>query len=161
GRRRSLAAADLVPGDLVHLQSGDRVPADLRLIHVRGLRVEEAALTGESLAVSKTADAVVETAAIGDRRGLAFSGTFVAGGQATGVVVGTGADSELGRIQDLLAAVPALRTPLLEEVDRFARLVSIVVGALAVIAIAVGIFGHGVPLGEMFLIAVAMAVAAI
>ena len=91
GRRRSIAVAELVPGDIVLLEAGDRVPADLRLLRARGLLIDEAVLTGESVAVEKQEVPVAPDAALGDRLCMAFSGTLVAAGQGTGVVVVTGA----------------------------------------------------------------------
>src|SRR5215510_8645932 len=90
GEIRMVPAAELVPGDIVLLESGDRIPADLRLVEVKNLRTEEAALTGESVPIDKVTDPVSEKAAIGDREGMAYSGTLVASGRATGVVVATG-----------------------------------------------------------------------
>src|SRR6516164_3751642 len=110
---RLIPAEELVPGDVVLLESGDRIPADLRLVDVKNLRTEEAALTGESVPIDKTTDAVAANATVGDRDGMAFSGTLVVSGRATGIVVGTGSDTELGRINQMLAAVSPLETPLL------------------------------------------------
>ena len=93
---RLIPAEELVPGDVVLLESGDRIPADLRLVDVKNLRTEEAALTGESVPIDKTTDAVAAKATVGDREGMAFSGTLVSSGRGTGVVVGTGSDTELG-----------------------------------------------------------------
>src|SRR5262245_1178453 len=105
GETRMIPAEELVPGDVVLLESGDRIPADLRLADVKSLRAEEAALAGESVPADKTTDPVAATATVGDRTGMAFSGTLVVSGRATGVVVGTGSDTELGRINQMLAAV--------------------------------------------------------
>jgi P-type E1-E2 ATPase len=105
GERHEIPAEDLVPGDIVHLASGARVPADLRLIEIKSLRVMEAALTGESLAVDKQVDPVAEDAALGDRTSMAWSGTLVTYGQGTGVVTATGTATELGRISTLLSTV--------------------------------------------------------
>src|SRR5215470_16988140 len=115
GNTRMIPAEQLVPGDIVLLESGDKVPADLRLADVKNLRTEEAALTGESVPADKSTDPVSEKATVGDRESMAFSGTMVVSGRATGVVVGTGSETELGRINQLLASVSALETPLLRQ----------------------------------------------
>ena len=103
GETRLIPAEQLVPGDLVLLESGDKVPADLRLTDVNNLRTEEAALTGESIPAEKMTGPVSANATVGDRENLAFSGTMVVSGRAKGVVVATGSDTELGRINQLLA----------------------------------------------------------
>jgi P-type E1-E2 ATPase len=115
GRRSEIAAEDLVPGDIVLLASGDKVPADLRLIETRNLRIEEAALTGESEPVEKSPDAVAEDAPIGDRSGMAYSGTLVVFGQSRGVVVATGDRHRDRPHRPLLADVQQLDTPLLRR----------------------------------------------
>src|SRR5262245_64309984 len=114
-----IPAEQLVPGDIVLLESGDKIPADLRLSDVKNLRTEEAALTGESVPADKSTDPVPAKATVGDRDSMAFSGTLVVAGRATGVVVGTGSDTELGRINQLLAGVSALETPLLRQIKQF------------------------------------------
>src|SRR5580765_1958736 len=111
GETRMVPAEVLVPGDVVLLQSGDKIPADLRLVDAKNLRTEEAALTGESVPIDKTTAAVAANATVGDRTGMVFSGTLVMSGRATGIVVGTGSDTELGRINQMLAAVSPLETP--------------------------------------------------
>ncbi|HMN66201.1 MAG TPA: cation-transporting P-type ATPase, partial [Burkholderiaceae bacterium] len=121
GQRVEIDATGLVPGDVVALASGDRVPADIRLIGCRELRIEEAVLTGESVAVEKSVDAVAADAPLGERQCMAYSGTVVVYGQGTGVVVATGAATELGRINEMLAGIRSLGTPLLRQIDRFAR----------------------------------------
>lgn len=121
GRRVSLPASTIVPGDIVLLEGGDRVPADLRLIDAHSLLVEEAILTGESVAAEKQVASVPTDAALGDRRSMAYSGTLVAAGQGTGVVVGTGARTEIGRISTLLSGVQPMTTPLLRQINRFGR----------------------------------------
>jgi len=161
GRRQELAAEQLVPGDIVLLASGDKVPADLRLLELRNLRVDEAALTGESEPVEKSVAAVEAQAGIGDRLCMAYSGTLVTYGQATGVVVATGPTTELGRIGAMLEQVAETTTPLLRKMAVFARWLSV-----AILIAAAGIFVVGVTLGnyaaaEMFTAAVALAVAAI
>jgi len=138
GARTTLPAEDLVPGDVVFLQSGDRVPADLRLLSVTGLRCEEAALTGESVAVDKDEASVPDGADLGDRRSMAYSGTLVTSGQATGVTVATGAATEIGRIGRLLASVETLETPLLRKLDGFARRLTVAILLLAGLVLAFG-----------------------
>ncbi|WP_297528597.1 cation-transporting P-type ATPase [Thiohalobacter sp.] len=161
GHFHSLPAEALVPGDIVQLAAGDRVPADLRLLRARDLRIEEAALTGESVAVEKRTDPVMAGAALGDRFSMAYSGTLVTTGQGIGVVVATGDDTEIGRISNLLAEVQTLTTPLLEQIARFGRILTMAILAIAAITFAIGTLLHGQPLDEMFLAAVALAVAAI
>ena len=116
-----MQAEELVPGDLVFLQSGDRVPADLRLVHAKGLQVQEAALTGESLPVEKRTEPVAVETSLGDRASMAYSGTLVTHGQAHRHRRGYGIGTEIGRISGLLAQVEALTTPLLRQMARFAR----------------------------------------
>ena len=161
GQRLTVPAEELVPGDLVFLQSGDRVPADLRLVHAKNLQVQEAALTGESLPVEKRTEPVAIDASLGDRASMAYSGTFVTHGQATGIVVATGPATEIGRISGLLVQVEPLTTPLLRQMARFARWLTGAILALAALTFAFGVLVHGYGLGEMFLAAVALAVAAI
>ncbi|MDJ0808437.1 MAG: cation-transporting P-type ATPase [Gammaproteobacteria bacterium] len=161
GRRYQLPAEGLVPGDVVFVQSGDRVPADLRLFRLKELRIEEAILTGESVPVVKQIESVREAVPLGDRRCLAFSGTFVTYGQGFGVVVETGPQTEIGRISAMLAQVHKLTTPLMRQLASFARWLT---GAILIIAIATMVFGalaRDYALGEMFLAAVGLAVAAI
>jgi len=161
GKFISLAADELVPGDVVLLQSGDKVPADLRLFKSRELRIEEAMLTGESMPVEKSTLAVAEHAGIGDRKCLAYSGTLVTYGQAQGVVVATGDNTEIGRISGMLSTVQTLVTPLLRQMTTFAKRLT---GAIAVIAVATFAYGlllQGYPANDMFLAAVGLAVAGI
>ena len=161
GRRYQLPAESLVPGDVVFVQSGDRVPADLRLFRLKELRIEEAVLTGESVPVEKAVEPNREDAPLGDRRCMAFSGTLVTYGQGTGVVVETGPRTEVGRISAMLAWVHTLATPLTRQLASFTRWLT---GAILIIAAATMAFGTLVrdyPLGDMFLAAVGLAVAAI
>jgi magnesium-transporting ATPase (P-type) len=141
GEVRVLPAEELVPGDIVRLESGDRVPADLRLVDVKSLRTEEAALTGESVPIDKTTNAVAENATIGDREGMAFSGTLVASGRGTGAVVATGGDTEMGRINQMMTAVSALDTPLLRQIEKFGYRIT---AAIAVLSAVVFVFGRWV-----------------
>jgi magnesium-transporting ATPase (P-type) len=161
GRRQEIDATEVVPGDIVLLASGNKVPADLRLIEMRNLRIEEAALTGESEPVEKSTDPVAEDAPIGDRTGMAYSGTLVVFGQGRGVVVATGDATEIGRIGRMLAEVESLDTPLLKQMAQFGRWLTAGILALAAATIAFGMLVHGQPVGEMFLAAVGLAVAAI
>ena len=161
GRRLTVNAADLVPGDIVLLEAGDRVPADLRLIRARGLRIEEAALTGESVPVEKSLPPVGEGAALGDRTSQAFSGTLVAAGQGMGVVVATGSATELGRISGLIGEVQQLTTPLLRQMDGFARRLTGVILGLAALIFAFAALVRGYDAEDAFMAVVGIAVAAI
>ena len=120
GARRSVPVAELVPGDVVLLEAGDRVPADLRLLRAHGLRADEALLTGESVPAEKNEAPAAANAELGARHSMAFSGTLVAAGQARGVVVATGSATEIGRISQLLQSIEPLTTPLLRQMNRFA-----------------------------------------
>jgi len=161
GRRKQIPAENLVPGDLVFLESGDRVPADLRLLSVRNGRVEEAALTGESVPVEKSTPVLEESALLGDRKNLAFSGTLVTSGQMRGVVVATGEATEIGRIGEMVSRVERLTTPLLQKIDRLGKQLSEVIVGLAVVIFLAGWLLRGYSLDSMFLIVVSFAVAAI
>ncbi|MFC4278007.1 cation-transporting P-type ATPase [Achromobacter aloeverae] len=138
GAARLIPADDLVPGDIVLLESGDKIPADLRLVDARNLRTEEAALTGESVPAEKNAAPVPENATVGDRENMAFSGTLVVSGRATGVVVATGSHTELGRINQMLAEVNVLETPLLRQIKKFGYIITAVIGAISVLLFAWG-----------------------
>jgi magnesium-transporting ATPase (P-type) len=161
GQRREIPAEELVPGDIVLLQAGDKVPADLRLLQVKDLRVDEAILTGESQPVSKGTDAVADEAAMGDRFGMAYSGTVVTYGRGTGVVVATGKSTEIGRISQMLADVESLTTPLLARMDTFARWLTVAILVLAGGTFALGYFHRDYSAVEMFMAAVGLIVAAI
>ncbi len=161
GEWKEIVAADLVPGDVVLIASGDRVPADLRLLTVKSLRVEEAALTGESLPVEKHTQPVTLDAPLGDRYCMAFSGTLVVYGQATGLVVATGAATELGKINRMLSGIRSLTTPLLRQVDRFGRILALVILAVSLATFALGTWWRGHPPAEMFMMVVALAASAI
>ena len=150
GHRLTVAAETVVPGDLVLLEAGDRVPADLRLIRARNLRVEEAALTGESVPVDKDPAPVAAAAALGDRRPMVFSGTFVTGGSAVGLAVATGGTTELGRIGRLLHAVEPPRTPLIRQMDRFARQITWITLAGSGIVFAFAVLLRGYAVSEAF-----------
>ncbi|TVQ93042.1 MAG: cation-transporting P-type ATPase [Chromatiaceae bacterium] len=161
GTRRALPADELVPGDVVLLQSGDRVPADLRLFRVRDLRIEEAMLTGESVPVEKDTRAVDAKASVGDRSGMAYTGTLITYGQGRGVVVATGSDTELGRISAMLSQVRTLKTPLLRQIETFGYWLTAAIVGIATLTFAFGHLVRGIGWGDSFLAAVGLAVAAI
>ena len=138
GQRVVIDATDVAPGDIVYVQSGDRIPADIRLIRVKSLKVQELALTGESLPVDKDPAPVMADVPLGDRAPMAYSGTVVTYGQGTGVVVATGAATEIGRINAMLSEVETLSTPLLQRMDEFARWLTVVI---LVVCAAVFAFG--------------------
>lgn len=158
GHREVVPVATLVPGDVVLLEAGDRIPADLRLLRARGLLVDEAILTGESVASVKTEAAVGMQAALGDRDGMAYSGTLVAAGQGMGLVVAIGSGTEIGRISILLGSVQALTTPLLRQVNQFGRRFTMlsVVAAAVLFAYAVGV--RGMDWVDALMVVVAIAV---
>ena len=159
--RHDVDAGDLVVGDVVLLGPGDRVPADLRLLKVKGLQVVESALTGESLPVDKACDPVPATAVLAERSSLAYCGTIVASGQATGVVVATGAHTEVGRIGQMVRDTQALSTPLTRRLDAFARQVTLLIVLMSSLAFAVGAWTRVLPWMDLFLAVVGLAVAAI
>ncbi|HEY9199623.1 MAG TPA: cation-transporting P-type ATPase [Gammaproteobacteria bacterium] len=161
GQLREIPAEELVPGDVVQLAAGDKVPADLRLLRVRELNIDEAALTGESVPVEKTTAAVAADAVLGDRAGMAYSGTLVTAGQGLGLVVATGGATEIGRISALIAQVETLTTPLLRQIAHFGQQLTGVILLLAGFTFAWGVWLQDQTLADMFLAAVALAVAAI
>lgn len=161
GRKTTVDAALLVPGDVVLLAPGDKVPADIRLLAARGLRADEAALTGESVPVEKSAHPVPEAAILAERASMLYAGTLVAAGQAKGVVAATGAATELGHIGGLLAETAVVATPLMGKLARFGRQLTYVILGAAAAVFAVGTLVHGWSVAEMFLAAVGLAVAAI
>jgi len=161
GERRTVDGVLLVPGDVVLLEAGDRVPADLRLLDARGLQIQEAVLTGESVPTDKTIEPVASDAALGDRTCMAFSGTTVTSGQGRGVVVATGAATEIGRISGLLAGVEPLVTPLVAQMGHFARWLSLFILCIAALILAYGSFVAHLPFVEMFMAVVGLSVAAI
>jgi magnesium-transporting ATPase (P-type) len=161
GEARMIPAEDLVPGDVVLLESGDKIPADLRLVDAKNLRTEEAALTGESVPADKIVDVVPENATVGDRGCMAFAGTMVVSGRATGVVVATGSETELGRISQLLAEVNALETPLLRQIKKFGYAITAIIGVLTVLIFAYGKWVMGMDFVSLFQAVVGIAVSSI
>ena len=161
GETRMIPAEQLVPGDVVLLESGDKIPADLRLIDAKNLRTEEAALTGESVPADKSTEAVSTNATVGDRECMAFSGTMVVSGRATGVVVATGNETELGRINALLAGVSALETPLLRQIKTFGYAITAVIAVVGALVFAYGKWVKGMDFVELFQAVVGIAVSVI
>jgi calcium-translocating P-type ATPase len=158
GEARLIPSEDLVPGDVVLLESGDKVPADLRLTDVKNLRTEEAALTGESVPTDKSTNPVSAKATVGDRESMAFSGTLVVSGRATGVVVGTGSDTELGRINRMLQSVSALETPLLRQIKKFGLTIATVTLVVSALVFTYGHWVRDMPFRDIFQAVVAIAV---
>jgi len=161
GERIEIEADKLVPGDIVVLISGDKVPADLRLLAGKGLRVNESILTGESQAVEKNLTAVPVDAPLGDRQCMLYSGTLIASGQATAVVVETGIRTELGRISTLLAQVQTVTTPLIRQITKFGRWLALVIVLMSGATYIIGVLWHHHAPKEMFMMVVALAASAI
>lgn len=161
GKRQSIKGEGLVPGDIVLIEAGDKVPADLRLLKTHGLQIQESILTGESVAVNKQSSPVAKEAALGDRLCIGFSGTTVTSGQGMGVVIATGSTTEIGRIGGLLAEVQTLNTPLVAQMAVFARWLTLFILAIAGLMLLFGyyVLNHG--FASLFMAVVGIAVAAI
>ena len=162
GQTQQVSSRDLVPGDVVLLNSGDKVPADLRLLRGRTLQINESALTGESVAVEKQPDldSLPADTSLADRHNMAYAGSFVTFGQGEGIVVATGLSTETGRISKLMQESTNLVTPLTRKFDRFSKTLLYVILTVAAVTFAVGLGWGNSPL-EMFEAAVALAVSAI
>ncbi|MFH6689985.1 cation-transporting P-type ATPase [Cellulosimicrobium funkei] len=154
-------ADDVVPGDVVRVRSGDRVPADVRLIQATNLRVEESALTGESVAAAKSVAPVGADAGVGDRSSMLFSSTLVAAGQGVGVVTATGTATEIGRIQTMISEVRSLATPLTRQLDRFGKLLAVLILAMAVVMVIIGRVVHDFSVPDLISASIGFAVAAV
>ncbi|QJD60536.1 HAD-IC family P-type ATPase [Pseudomonas sp. gcc21] len=161
GERQRIAARELVPGDVLLLEAGDRVPADVRLEQIHGLKVDEALLTGESVPVDKLTDQQPGDAPLAERFNMAYSGTLVNVGTARGVVVATGEQTEIGRISGLLSGVVTLQTPLLEQMNRFAKYLSLIIVVIGALVFLAGWMFSERPLNELFMAVVALTVSAI
>lgn len=159
-KKMRVLSAELVPGDIVFLQSGDRVPADIRLYQVKELQVDESALTGESVPVEKTSVTLAPQTVLADRRNMAYAGTMVTSGQAGGIVIATGDHTEAGRISKLISETESLATPLTRKIAAFSKWLVLVILALAALTFFIG-WIRGEPALEMFKAAVALAVGAI
>ncbi|RMI04753.1 HAD family hydrolase [Cellulomonas triticagri] len=161
GEWQVVDAETLVPGDVVRVRSGDRVPADLRLIEATNLQVEEAALTGESVAAVKDVTAVGADAGVGDRTSMLYSSTIVAAGTGVGVVVATGGGTEIGRIQSLIAEVDHLDTPLSRQLAKFGKTLSLGILGMAAVMLVIGRLIHSWDLPDLVSAAIGFAVAAV
>ncbi|MEA4867615.1 putative cation-transporting ATPase F [bioreactor metagenome] len=164
----TIPVSEIVPGDIVQVAAGDRIPADMRIIQQKNLQVEEAALTGESVPSQKTTEAVTPDAVIGDRKCMVYSGTLVVSGTATAVVVKTGMDTELGKISDMLNETVDLDTPLTKKLGVIGKYLTIGIVAITAIIMFIGTYralGQGVllfdALKESLIFAIALAVGAI
>ncbi len=160
GETRTVPSTELVPGDVVLLQSGDKVPADLRLLRSRDLQVDESALTGESVPVDKKSIELDLETPLAERRNMSYASTLVTYGQGRGVVVAIGAKTEVGRISELISLADVLETPLTRKIAKFSRVLLVVILLLAAVTFAVGVY-RGQAKFEMFMAAVALAVGAI
>lgn len=160
GQKNAVSASELVPGDIVLLQSGDKVPADLRLIHSRELQIDESALTGESVASQKSLAPLAVKTPLADRDNMAYSSTLITYGTATALVVEIGDGTEIGQINTLIANATTLATPLTKKIGEFSELLLKVILVLAGLTFAIG-WLHGQPLLDTFMAAVALAVGAI
>lgn len=161
GERRSVDGENLVPGDIVLIEAGDKVPADMRLIQTTGLHIQEAILTGESVPVEKHIDPVSSNAAIGDRKCMAFSGTLVTSGYGKGVITTTGSTTEIGRISGMLSSVETLTTPLVRQMDVFARWLTVFILIVAGLLFLFGYYILNYEFAEIFMAVVGLSVAAI
>jgi len=160
GHEREIDAEEIVPGDLIRLAQGDRVPADSRIVFVNDFQVDEAILTGESLPIIKTQEPSAANAVLADQDSMIFAGTLVTQGICTAIVCRTDVNTELGQIASLIASSEAEATPLQKAIVRFSIVLSIIICILTFIVFVIGIIS-GEPILEMFLTAVAIAVSAI
>lgn len=157
GQKQRINSVELVPGDIVLLQSGDQVPADMRLLQVRNLQIDESALTGESVPVEKHPNSLHADAVLAERKNMGFAGTLVTYGQAEGVIVVTGNLSETGKIAGLINTASNLSTPLTRKIAQLSKILLWVILTLAIITFAIGL-ARGLPIVQMFMAAVALAV---
>jgi Ca2+-transporting ATPase len=160
GTAQEIAARELVPGDLVMLGAGSRVPADGRLVEAHALRVDESALTGESVPIDKHADAVAVDAPLAERTSMAYSGTSVAAGRGTLLVIATGMRAELGRVAGLLQGADPGKTPLQQRLDALVRRLALAAGAIVGLVFVLGLVREE-PIDTLLLTAMSLAVAAI
>ncbi|TVR36531.1 MAG: cation-transporting P-type ATPase [Cryomorphaceae bacterium] len=161
GHKTTVNAEMLVPGDVVVLKSGDKVPADIRIVQARDVRVEESPLTGESTSVTKQVDAVAEDAISGDQLSMLFSGTSLTFGETRGVVVATGTQTELGKINQMMSEVQPITTPLLQKIESFGKWLSVIILGVTGLFFAFAWFFRDYDISELFLITIGLIVASI
>ncbi len=161
GEKQTIEAVNLVPGDIIHLKSGDKVPADVRIIEAKDFQVEESPLTGESIAVTKNTDAADASAILAERRGMAYAGTTVVFGNATCIVVATGMTTEIGKINTMMSEVEEITTPLLKQIEDFSKILSLVILGVTAGFFAFGYFLRDYSITELFLASIGLVVAAI
>jgi len=161
GRRQEIAAEDIVPGDIALLKAGDKVPADIRLINVSRFEVDESSLTGESVAVTKTTQPVIAGTVLGEREGMAYAGTTVRTGDATGIVVATAVDTEVGKINTLLTETKTESTPLMKKMNNLGRTLAVIILVFSALLTVYAVLFTNASLGDTVVAAVGLAVAAI
>src|SRR3989344_4650797 len=160
GVMKEMLSTYLVPGDVVYLEAGDKVPADIRLFEARNLQTNEASLTGESLPCTKQTEAINSEVELAERNNMLYSGTIVVRGTAKGVVVETGMSTEVGRIASMLQGVEETKTPLQVRFEKLGKMLGIIVACVAVVVFGVGIL-DGLGVYEMLLASISLAVAAV
>ncbi len=160
GEKTRISSTEVLPGDIVLLQSGDKVPADMRLLSVRDLRADESALTGESVPVEKSREPLSDDAVLADRKNMVYGSALITYGQATGIVVAIGDGTEVGRISGLISATTELETPLIRKISEFSKVLLYVILLLAAATFGVGLL-RGASAFDMFMAAVALSVGAI
>ncbi len=160
-QRSTIGSEMLVPGDIILLEAGDKVPADIRILECHGLQIQEAILTGESVPVEKHPDPVDLNTPLGDRSCMAYNGTTVTRGQGKGIVVQTGAQTEIGRISTMISDVKTLKTPLIIQMDHFAKRLTFFILSISALILLLGHFYFHYPFSELFMAVVGIFVAAI
>ena len=160
-RKNEINAVELVPGDIVSLTAGDKIPADMRIFAAKNFKIEESPLTGESVAVIKNPEPVAEDAELGSRSSMAYSGTTATYGNAKGIVTGTGENTELGKINKMLSETKKITTPLLRQIDIFGKKLSVIILSATALLFLFGYFIQDYEINEIFLAVISLAVAAI
>ncbi|MNB62701.1 putative cation-transporting ATPase F [compost metagenome] len=161
GNHETIPTTALVPGDIVVIRAGDRIPADLRVIEAHNLRVEEAILTGESTVVEKGTDRLEGELPLGDRTNLLFSGTTVSSGGGKGIVVATGGETELGHINQMMADIEKHRTPLLVQMDKLGKAIFIIILVMMAALFVFSLLFRDMPVSELMLSLISLAVASV